>query len=201
MATTFDMSQYQLAQSRQQQAQLAAKQQNAQTKSKGIGIVMFLCILLFTVFLDLVDFFTAGTIGTLIGIIGDGILLIVTGISKAGKKQFKKILVMTLGEAIPVVSILPLRTIMWTWSFLASHPEWFVRLGKALKVAGTVASVASKIPTPLSPELAAAGRIAKNTGNAATQVGEYMQNSQAPDQMKRAIGMRKALKAAREMSS
>lgn len=204
MDDTYDNYEYQLAQvRRQQQAQLAAQQEaQEKEKSQGMGWLKFLSVLFVTIVLDLLDFFSVGTIGTIVGFFGNIFILLVAGISqkksKAKQAQMRKILIMFLGESIPIVNILPLRTIMWVWAFLASHPEWFAKLAKKLGTASKVLSVASKIPTPIAPELAAA---AKATGTAAkvadTASQALPQDGSQPSTMQRALAMRAGLRAAR----
>ena len=207
MEDTFDQYQYQLAQARQQQAQVAAQAEaeKQEKKSQGIGWFKFISVLFVSVALDLIDFFSVGTIGTIVGFFGNIFILLVAGISQKKSKlkqaQFRKLLVMFFGESIPIVNTLPLRSIMWIWAFLASHPEWFAKLGKKLSSLGKVAGALSKIPTPVSPELATAGRVMQTVGNASQQIGNYMENSQAPDTMKRAMALRGALNTARSMST
>jgi hypothetical protein len=98
---------------------------------KKMGIMFFSILLILCVIGDLIDVFTAGTIGWVVGLFIDGILLLATGLSKAGRKQFKRILVGVLGETIPIpfLAILPFRSLFLTWSFVKSRYELPVQLG------------------------------------------------------------------------
>jgi len=95
---------------------------------------MFFCVIG-----DVIDFFTAGTIGWLIGIFIDLILLALLGISKSGRKQWKKWVTGLVGESIPIVAVLPLRSISLIWSFI------FSRSAKLQTVSGLASRVAFKI--------------------------------------------------------
>ena len=72
---------------------------------------------------DLIDFFTAGTLGWLIGLAIDGILFMAVGLSKSGRKQFKRIVVGLLAETIPIIDVLPFRTIFMAWGFIKSRSK------------------------------------------------------------------------------
>ena len=66
--------------------------------------------------LDAIELLTLGTVGWLVGLAGDYYLYKKTGQSKAGRAQKKKLIVAIIGEKIPLVNILPLRTILWMWN-------------------------------------------------------------------------------------
>jgi len=99
------------------------KEQNQPEKLERMGIVFFTILLLLCVVADFIDMLTAGTIGWLVGLFVDGILLLATGLTKAGRKQFKKIVAGIIGEKIPFVNILPLRSFFLIWSFVKSRQE------------------------------------------------------------------------------
>lgn len=88
-----------------------------------MGIFFFLAALTLSVIGDLIDFFTAGTIGWLIGLLIDGILAMMFGFSSSGRKQFKKMLIAFIGESIPFIAMLPFRTITTIWSFISSRSK------------------------------------------------------------------------------
>lgn len=165
MATETEISfRERLAALRAQQAVLKARQiQDAPDpadQKQPMGLAFFLPVLGFTVILDLVDAFTAGTIGWLVGIFGDMVLLLVFGMSKGGRKQLRKMLISVLGEKIPVVATLPLRTVMLVIAYVQSNPKITERLG-------TVAKVAGYIPTPQTQALARGFQVASRAARAA----------------------------------
>jgi len=92
---------------------------------------LFAILLLLCVVADFIDIITIGTIGWLIGLFVDGILLLSAGFSKAGRKQFKRILLGVIGETIPIpfLAILPFRSLFLTWSFVKSRYEPPIQLG------------------------------------------------------------------------
>lgn len=184
MGTVTDITQYKLARDRQEQetAQAAAAEQEAKEKPKqGIGWGTGILVLIFCIILDAIEFFTVGTVGILITIFGDFFLLLYAGMSKKSKGQFKKIVVAVLGEKIPFVSMLPIRSIVWIWGFIASHPEWLAKLGKKLSGVNKALQVASKIPSPVMPELQAAAKITQAASTAADAVNN---NVNSPEKMK-----------------
>ncbi len=100
---------------------LAHKQENAQARM-GWGI--FLIALLLSLIADVVEFFTAGTLGWFVGLFVDLILLAMLGFSKAGKKQFKKWIWGPLIEKIPILSTIPLfRVGFLIWAFVSSRSK------------------------------------------------------------------------------
>ena len=118
---------------------MAAEQEEREPYStkpeEKMGLLFFIAALFFSVIGDLIDFFTAGTIGWLIGLFIDGILALMFGLSKAGRKQFKRMLVAFVGESIPIIGMLPFRTIFLIWSFISSRS----------KIAKKLTSVAQKV--------------------------------------------------------
>lgn len=94
-----------------------------------MGIMFFAILLILCVIADLVDFFTVGTIGWLIGLFVDAILLLSVGLSKGGRKQFKRIVIGVIGDSIPVLAILPFRSLFLIWSFVKSRQALPIQLG------------------------------------------------------------------------
>lgn len=86
-----------------------------------MGVVFFAIMLALCVIGDGIDVFTGGTFGWLIGLFIDAVLLISTGLTKAGRKQFKRILVGALGDSIPILAFLPFRSIFLVWAFIKSR--------------------------------------------------------------------------------
>ena len=128
------------------QAELARQQQEQQQeeieKNKMSWFVFMPCIAL-SILADVVEIFTVGTLGWLLGIFVDIILLLVLGLSRSGRKQFKKWLVALGLESIPFVAFLPFRTLSIIWAFVSSRPKLMAIVQKGL-------AVASKIPSPIS---------------------------------------------------
>ncbi len=125
MASTPEQQQEQLesdrAVSQVEQERAEEEKSNQPQKSEKMGVMFFSILLLLFIIGDLIDFFTAGTIGWLIGLFIDGIGLLATGMSKAGRKQFKRIVVGLIGDSIPILAILPFRSIFLTWGFIKSR--------------------------------------------------------------------------------
>ena len=124
--TTEQQYQYALEEDRARQRlwaeeDLARQQEEAQTRM-GWGI--FLVALILSLIADIVEFFTVGTIGWIVGFIVDLILLAMLGFSKAGKKQFKKWIWGPLIETIPILSTIPLfRVGFLIWAFASSRSK------------------------------------------------------------------------------
>lgn len=134
-----DVIKLNLEQQRQEyQARIQAeqeKQESEKLEPKKMGLVFFIAALFFSVIGDLIDFFTGGTIGWLIGLFIDAILALMFGMSSSGRKQFKKMVVGFVGESIPFVAMFPFRTITTIWSFISSRS----------KIAKKLTSVAQKV--------------------------------------------------------
>lgn len=110
----------------------AQEEENKKNKSKEpakMGTMMFAILLLLCVIADFVDMLTVGTIGWIIGFFVDGILLLSIGMSKGGRKQFKKMLVGVIGDSIPILAILPFRSFFLVWSYVKSRHELPIQLG------------------------------------------------------------------------
>lgn len=127
--------QLEVARARQRilQDEEAARLEEENQKPVPMGWILFLFMLLITVILDIIDIVTGGTVGWFIGIFGDLLLLAVTGISKAGRKQFKRIVIGLLGESVPIIiAFLPIRTICLIWAFMSSRSEKLQAVGRAV---------------------------------------------------------------------
>lgn len=123
MDTTYEEDQasaYQLADDRRQDA---PEEYPDEEGPKPIGIGMFIGILAFCLFLDAIEFFTGGTIGWIVGLVGDGIILLITGWKKTQQQQFKKMLAAAGLEKVWPFNILPLRSGFWVWSYIQSRYE------------------------------------------------------------------------------
>lgn len=133
MALTPEQQQEQLESDRAiSQAESEQEEENKETQPKEpvkMGTMFFAILLLLCVVADFIDMLTAGTIGWIIGLFVDGILLFATGLTKAGRKQFKRITVGVIGEKVPIINILPLRSLFLTWSFVKSRYELPIQLG------------------------------------------------------------------------
>ena len=104
------------------------KDTNPQAPAR-MGTLMFAMLLILCVMADFVDIITAGTVGWLIGLFVDAILLLAVGLSKGGRKQFKRIIVGVIGDSIPILSVLPFRSVFLVWSFVKSRYELPTQLG------------------------------------------------------------------------
>lgn len=99
--------------------------ENPTNGSQKMRVMFFSILLLLCVIADFIDIITVGTIGWLVGLFVDAILLLAAGVSKGGRKQFKKILIGVIGETIPIpfLAILPFRSLFLIWSFIQSRYE------------------------------------------------------------------------------
>src|SRR3989338_6799085 len=79
-----------------------AGKENPTNGSQKMGVMFFSILLLLCVIADFIDMITVGTIGWLVGLFVDAVLLLASGLSKAGRKQFKRILLGVIGETIPI---------------------------------------------------------------------------------------------------
>ena len=91
--------------------------------------MLFVILLILCVIADLIDIITAGTVGWLIGLFVDAVLLLAMGISKSGRKQFKRMVVGVIGDSIPLLAFLPFRSLFLVWSFIKSRHEPPIQLG------------------------------------------------------------------------
>ena len=104
------------------------KENQSETPAK-MDTMMFAILLLLCVIADFIDMLTVGTIGWLIGFFVDGILLLAIGLSKGGRKQFKRMVIGVIGDSIPILAILPFRSFFLVWSFVKSRYELPIQLG------------------------------------------------------------------------
>lgn len=146
----------------------------------GWGIFIFAMFL--SVIADTIEIFTFGTIGWLTGLVIDFILLIALGFSKAARKQWQKLLGALFVESFPILNTLPLRTIMITWSFIASRPKLMGKIQKGLKIA-------SIVPSPISAEL----KVASKAFNVAANI-EHAQQSGETSLAQKALIAKSAIK-------
>ena len=94
-----------------------------------MGTMFFTILLLLCVIADFIDMLTVGTIGWVVGFFVDAILLLSFGLSKGGRKQFKKMVIGVIGDSIPILAILPFRSFFLIWSFVKSRYELPIQLG------------------------------------------------------------------------
>jgi Flp pilus assembly protein TadB len=127
------------------------EQQKEELEKNKISWLTFIPCLILSIIADIVEAGTAGTLGWLFGIFVDIILLLVLGLSRGGRKQFKKWLTSIGLEKIPIIDAIPFRTFLLVWSFISSRPKLLKTMQKGL-------AVASKIPSPIAPELKAVSR-------------------------------------------
>ena len=102
---------------------------NKPDSSAKMDPMMFAILLLLCVVADFVDILTAGTIGWLVGLFVDAILLLSVGLSKGGRKQFKRMVIGVIGDTIPILAIAPFRSFFLVWSFVKSREELPIQLG------------------------------------------------------------------------
>lgn len=124
------------AQERMRQDEENTRMEEESQKPVPMGIIFFGFLIILCLIADIIDIFTGGTIGWVIGLFVDFILLILTGISKSGRKQFKRILAGIIGDSIPIVAFLPLRSIFLIWAFISSRSTKLQAVGQ---VAGKAA--------------------------------------------------------------
>jgi hypothetical protein len=127
------------------------EQQREELEKNKISWLTFIPCLILSIMADIAEAGTVGTLGWFFGIFVDIILLFVLGLSRSGRKQFKKWLTAIGLEKIPFVDAIPFRTFFLVWSFISSRP-------KTLKIVQKGLAIASKVPSPIAPELKAASR-------------------------------------------
>lgn len=117
--------QLELARARQRmlQEEEAVRMEEEDKKPVPMSWLLFLPMLILAVVADIIDIFSGGTIGWAMGIFVDLLLLAVFGISKSGRKQFKRIIAGLLGDSVPIIAFLPIRTIFLIWAFISSRNE------------------------------------------------------------------------------
>lgn len=111
-----DLRAAELAQARQEGDE--ASEEKVKNEGKRLSLFAFVCFLIFFLILDAIDFFTVGTVGWVIGLIGDGIAWYVLHQNKTNREQYRKILIGMFGDTIPVLSTLPLRSIVLVWTYI-----------------------------------------------------------------------------------
>ena len=133
MALTEEQYQEQLESQRAlSQAESAQEEENKENPPETpakMGTMFFFILLLLCIIADFVDMITVGTVGWLIGLFVDAILLLSFGLSRSGRKQFKRMVVGVIGDTIPVLAILPFRSFFLVWSFVKSRHQLPTQLG------------------------------------------------------------------------
>lgn len=92
-------------------------------KKIKMGVIIVSVVLLLAVTGDIIELVTGGTIGWAVGIVIDVVLSVILGLSKNMKKQWKKWLTSFGLDSIPIIDVLPFRTIGVVWAFLSSRQE------------------------------------------------------------------------------
>ncbi|GEM_PF-3911309 len=156
------------------------KKQSEEPAKMGWGIFIF--AMFFSVIADAIEIFTFGTIGWITGLVIDFILFIALGFSKAARKQWQKLIGALFVESFPILNFLPLRSVMITWSFIASRPKLMGKIQKGLKIA-------AMIPSPVSAEL----KVASKAFNVAANV-EHAQQSGNTSLAQKALMAKSAIK-------
>lgn len=128
------------AQQEAQRARIAEEKKTAQNQQSPMSLGLFIPLIILCIIGDVIDFFTGGTIGWVIGLFIDAIIMIATGISKSGRKQFKRIVVGLLAETIPIIDALPFRTISLTWGFVKSRSTIAQVIDSKLSTTSKIAS-------------------------------------------------------------
>ena len=104
-----------------QEAKTQAETVAQEKEGKKIGTMFFFILLILCIIGDIIDIITVGTIGWLVGLFIDAILLMSMGVSKGGRKQFKRMIIGVIGDSIPIVNILPFRSGFLIWSYIKSR--------------------------------------------------------------------------------
>ena len=104
------------------------KENQSETPAK-MDTMMFAILLLLCVIGDFRDVLAVGTIGWLMGFFVGGILLLAIGLSKGGRKQFKRMVIGVIGASIPILAFLTFRSFFLVWSFVKSRYELPIQLG------------------------------------------------------------------------
>lgn len=135
----------------QEQQRAEEEEQKKEQEANKMGWGIFIIASILSIIADTIEILTLGTIGWFVGLFIDFILFILLGSTQAGRKQWKKLISALVVETIPGLDVLPIRTIMVLWSFVASRPKLVSKIQKGLKVA-------SVIPSPVSAQLKVASR-------------------------------------------
>lgn len=99
------------------------KDQKEEQEKNKMGWGVFLLTLPLSIIADTIEIITLGTLGWFIGLGIDFILFLILGFTRAGRKQWKKLISALLAESVPFINVLPIRTIMLIWSFMASRSK------------------------------------------------------------------------------
>lgn len=111
---------------------LARQQAEEEQRQEQMGWGIFLVALFLSLIADVVELITAGTLGWFVGFIIDLILLAMLGLSKAGRKQWKKWIWGPIIEKVPILATVPLfRAAFLTWAFVSSRSPLLQQLSKA----------------------------------------------------------------------
>ena len=104
---------------------LAAEKEATETAPPArMGWGIFIFCLILGLIADLVEVVSVGTIGWLVGIVVDFILLMILGVNAAGKKTFKKWIWGPLAETIWPLNVVPfLRAGFLIWAFISSRNQ------------------------------------------------------------------------------
>ncbi len=121
MATQEEQFQEQLESDRATPQTESPQEENQSEAPVKMDTMLFAILLLLCVVADLIDVFTAGTVGWFVGLFVDAILLLALGLSKSGRKQFKRMIIGVIGDSIPVLAFLPFRSFFLIWSFVKSR--------------------------------------------------------------------------------
>lgn len=110
---------------------LARQQAEEKQKQERMGWGIFLIALFLSLVADVAELLTAGTLGWFVGFVIDLILLAMLGLSKAGRKQWKKWVWGPVIEKVPILATVPLfRAAFLTWSFISSRSTVLQQLSK-----------------------------------------------------------------------
>lgn len=117
-------------------------QQQLETREQAkMGWGIFGVALFLSLVADIVELLTLGTIGWFVGFIVDLILLAMLGISKAGRKQWKRWIWGPLIEKIPFLAAIPLfRVGFLVWAFVASRSTTVQQVSSAASLTNKSAS-------------------------------------------------------------
>lgn len=117
---------------------LARQQTEEEQKQERMGWGIFLIALFLSLIADVIELLTVGTLGWFVGFIIDLILLAMLGLSKAGRKQWKKWIWGPIIEKVPILAAVPLfRAAFLTWAFISSRSTILQHLSKAATLGQT----------------------------------------------------------------
>ena len=128
----YDLKADQARYQKMREEDLARQQAEEEQKQERMGWGIFLVALVLSLIADAAEAITLGTIGWFIGFVIDLILLAMLGLSKAGRKQWKKWVWGPLIEKVPILATVPLfRAAFLTWSFVSSRSSIMRQVSKA----------------------------------------------------------------------